>query len=112
MTRVDASSAGAGSMEIIVSVDGRNVPNYVQSEGNAKFKVTFTPQEPKVHMISVKFNDEPVPGSPMVCKVSDTVACVASGDGLAVANVNEAASFLVCASKYSGDDCNVIITGT
>lgn len=26
-------------MEIIVSVDNRNVPNFVQAEGQAKFKV-------------------------------------------------------------------------
>lgn len=30
---------GAGNLEIIVAVNGRNVPNYVQSEGNARFKV-------------------------------------------------------------------------
>ena len=39
MHAVDASQAGAGNLEIIVSVNGRHVPNYVQSEGNAKFKV-------------------------------------------------------------------------
>lgn len=31
--------SGAGNLEIIVAVNGRNVPNYVQSEGNARFKV-------------------------------------------------------------------------
>lgn len=30
---------GAGNLEIIVAVNGKNVPNYVQSEGNARFKV-------------------------------------------------------------------------
>ncbi len=49
-------------MEIIVSVDNRNVPNSVSAEGNAKFNVSFTPQEPLPHTISVKFNREPVPG--------------------------------------------------
>lgn len=49
-------------MEIIVSVDGRNVPNFVQAEGQARFKVSFTPQEPKDHVISVKFNGQSVPG--------------------------------------------------
>lgn len=37
---INASQAGAGNLEIIVAVAGRNVPNYVQSEGNARFKVT------------------------------------------------------------------------
>lgn len=49
-------------MEIIVSVDNHNVPNYVQVEENAKFTVSFTPQEPKPHSVSVKFNGEHVPG--------------------------------------------------
>ena len=59
---VDASAAGAGNLEIIVSANGRNVPNYVQSEGNAKFRVNFKPTEPSTHVLSVKFNGEPVPG--------------------------------------------------
>lgn len=49
-------------MEIIVAVNGKNVPNYVQSEGNAKFRVNFKPQEAAVHSLSVRFNGEPVPG--------------------------------------------------
>lgn len=59
---VDASQAGAGNLEIIVSVNGRNVPNYVQSEGHARFRVNFKPKEAAVHTLSVKFNGEPVPG--------------------------------------------------
>jgi filamin len=59
---VNASQAGAGNLEIIVSVSGHNVPNYVQSEGNAKFRVNFKPQEAAPHSLSVRFNGEPVPG--------------------------------------------------
>ncbi|KAL3990483.1 Filamin/ABP280 repeat family protein [Acanthocheilonema viteae] len=66
---IDAARAGAGNMEIIVSVENRNVPNFVQAEGQAKFKVSFTPQEAKDHLISVRFNGDPIPGSPMVCPV-------------------------------------------
>uniref|UniRef100_A0A8L8Q039 Calponin-homology (CH) domain-containing protein n=1 Tax=Heligmosomoides polygyrus TaxID=6339 RepID=A0A8L8Q039_HELPZ len=61
---IDAARAGAGNMEIIVSVDNRNVPNFVQAEGQAKFKVSFTPQEAKEHVISVRFNGVSVPGDP------------------------------------------------
>lgn len=60
---VNASQAGAGNLEIIVAVNGKNVPNYVQSEGNAKFRVNFKPQEAAVHSLSVRFNGEPVPGA-------------------------------------------------
>lgn len=59
---VNASQAGAGNLEIIVAVNGKNVPNYVQSEGNAKFRVNFKPQEAAMHSLSVRFNGEPVPG--------------------------------------------------
>lgn len=59
---VNASQAGAGNLEIIVSVNGCNVPNYVQSEGNAKFRVNFKPREAAPHSLSVRFNGEPIPG--------------------------------------------------
>ncbi|NP_001360668.1 Calponin-homology (CH) domain-containing protein [Caenorhabditis elegans] len=67
---IDAARSGAGNMEIIVSVDNRNVPNFVQAEGQARFKVSFTPQDAKDHTISVKFNGISVPGSPLICSVS------------------------------------------
>ncbi|WKY14556.1 hypothetical protein Q1695_000244 [Nippostrongylus brasiliensis] len=71
---IDATRAGAGNLEIIVSVDNRNVPNFVQAEGQAKFKVSFTPQEAKEHVISVRFNGVSVPGSPMRCTVENAPA--------------------------------------
>ncbi|KAG5896802.1 hypothetical protein JTB14_032047 [Gonioctena quinquepunctata] len=67
---INASQAGAGNLEIIVAVGGRNVPNFVQSEGNARFKVNFKPTEAATHSLSVRFNGQPVPGSPFSCKVS------------------------------------------
>lgn len=60
---VDASRAGNGNLEIIVSAGGVNVPNFVKSVGNARFEVSFTPQIADTHIISVKFNGEGVPGS-------------------------------------------------
>uniref|UniRef100_A0A1I7TZU7 Filamin-A n=1 Tax=Caenorhabditis tropicalis TaxID=1561998 RepID=A0A1I7TZU7_9PELO len=90
---IDAARSGAGNMEIIVSVDNRNVPNFVQTEGQARFKVSFTPQDAKDHTISVKFNGISVPGSPLICPVKpagaipDVVlpAATAVGTGTAVA---------------------------
>lgn len=67
---INASQAGAGNLEIIVAVNGRNVPNFVQSEGNARFKVNFKPTEAATHSLSVRFNGQAVPGSPFSCKVS------------------------------------------
>lgn len=70
MFGINASQAGAGNLEIIVAVGGKNVPNFVQSEGNARFKVNFKPNEAAVHSISVRFNGHAVPGSPFTCPVS------------------------------------------
>lgn len=67
---INASQAGAGNLEIIVAVNGKNVPNFVQSEGNARFKVNFRPSEAATHSLSVKFNGLPVPGSPFSCNIS------------------------------------------
>lgn len=67
---INASQAGAGNLEIIVAVGGKNVPNFVQSEGNARFKVNFKPTEAATHSLSVRFNGHPVPGSPFSCTVS------------------------------------------
>ncbi|XP_037872058.1 filamin-A isoform X1 [Bombyx mori] len=82
---INASHAGAGNLEIIVAVNGRNVPNYVQSEGNARFKVNFKPVEAAPHTLSVRFNGHAVPGSPFTCAVSAPTAAPdarASGAGL------------------------------
>lgn len=62
LSSVDASRAGAGNLEIIVSAANDNVPNFVKAEGNARFEVSFTPQVPETHLISVKFNGDTVPG--------------------------------------------------
>ncbi|XP_072935942.1 filamin-A isoform X1 [Epargyreus clarus] len=75
---INASHAGAGNLEIIVAVNGRNVPNYVQSEGNARFKVNFKPTEAAAHTLSVRFNGHAVPGSPFTCAVSAAGAGAAS----------------------------------
>jgi len=59
---VDASRAGAGNLEIVVSAGGENVPNFVKAEDNARFEVSFTPVTIDTHTINIKFNGELVPG--------------------------------------------------
>lgn len=92
---VNASQAGAGNLEIIVSVNGRNVPNYVQSEGNAKFRVNFKPQEAAPHSLSVRFNGEPVPGSPFTCKVMGSNQIVVSGPALKMTPVGQPTCLII-----------------
>lgn len=83
---INASQAGAGNLEIIVAVNGKNVPNFVQSEGNARFKVNFKPTEAAPHSLSVRFNGHPVPGSPFTCQIGSAPIslprAMASGEAL------------------------------
>ncbi|XP_063231927.1 LOW QUALITY PROTEIN: filamin-C [Bacillus rossius redtenbacheri] len=109
---INASQAGAGNLEIIVSVAGRNVPNFVQSEGNAKFRVNFKPQEAAAHSLSVRFNGEPVPGSPFTCKVLDVSQVLVSGSALKMSPVGRPAQVLVDPQGAGGDlgTCDVSVT--
>lgn len=108
---IDASQAGAGNLEIIVSVGGRNVPNYVQSEGNAKFRVNFKPSEPLTHTLSVKFNGEPVPGSPFFVTVSDSQQSVVSGASLRTSSIARPAKFTIDSKGSENTDCKVTVVG-
>lgn len=89
---INASQAGAGNLEIIVAVNGKNVPNFVQSEGNARFKVNFKPTESANHSLSVRFNGLAVPGSPFSCHIASApvslTKATASGDSLKQAAIN------------------------
>ncbi|CDW56612.1 Putative filamin [Trichuris trichiura] len=107
---IDAAKAGTGNMEIFVSVDGRNVPNQVQAEGSARFKVMFTPQEAKLHVVSVKFNGEPVPGSPMTVAVVETGSCEAFGPGISTTVAGSTANFTMNLNDKRTGECNVIVT--
>lgn len=102
---IDASQAGAGNLEIIVSVAGKNVPNYVQSEGNAKFKVNFKPQEIAPHLLSVKFNNEPVPNSPFECRIIDSQQLSVSGAGVKMCPVGHPAPVVITSTAGNCEDC-------
>ncbi|XP_014219845.1 filamin-A isoform X2 [Copidosoma floridanum] len=106
---INASQAGAGNLEIIVSVNGKNVPNFVQSEGNAKFRVNFKPQEAATHSLSVRFNGEPVPGSPFTCQVHGTGQALLTGHNLKMAPVRQPISFTLDPQAPS-TKCDVIVT--
>ncbi|XP_058054906.1 filamin-A [Anopheles bellator] len=109
---INASQAGAGNLEIIVAVGGKNVPNFVQSEGNARFKVNFKPTEAATHSLSVRFNGYPVPGSPFACHVTHAPVslskALASGECLRQAPVKCENVFEL--EGFDGIDPQVLIT--
>ena len=47
------------------------MPNAVQVLGGGKCLVTFTPEQAITHEIEVTFNNDQVPGSPFLCRVSE-----------------------------------------
>jgi len=53
---VDATDSGSGNLEIAVSIDGKNIPYYVQNEGCARFRVKFIPDQSGIHYVHIKFN--------------------------------------------------------
>lgn len=57
---VDASQAGEGELEI--SINDGEVPNQVEVVGSGRCVVYFTPEEPKIHIIDIRFNGNAVPG--------------------------------------------------
>ena len=72
----------------------------MQSEGNAKFRVNFKPTEAQPHLISVKFNNEPVPSSPFECAVRATSTTSGSGimvtgPGVKMTAVNKITSLVI-----------------
>ena len=60
--------------------------------GQHRYDISFVPTEAIDHYISVRFNNEPVPGSPFLCHIyqrTPKVKVVASGPGLERVSVNQ-----------------------
>ncbi len=53
---VDSTDSGSGSLQISISRDGKNIPNYVQNEGGVRYRINFTPDQPYPHHVQIKFN--------------------------------------------------------
>ncbi|ESO02631.1 hypothetical protein HELRODRAFT_161920 [Helobdella robusta] len=107
---LDASGAGEGDMEIVISGPSRqNIANHVTPLGPGLFVVTFTPEEGGVHKVSVTFNQENVTGSPFIFNVIDLGRASARGDGLGAVKVNTNASFLITAPGAMEKDLELLI---
>jgi len=65
---IDGSEGGSGNLEILVN--GGHVTSEVKCLGNHRFVASFVPHAATTHVVEMKFNDDPVPGSPWTCSVS------------------------------------------
>lgn len=90
---METNNAGPGNLE--VTVNGGQVPTGAQAQGNHVYAISFTPKEPKPHLVELSFNGESVPGSPFTCNVVDVSRVTVSGAGLEKVPVNGIASFVV-----------------
>ena len=71
----DTSAAGGGKLDAVcVGRKVGEVPVEVTPAGDDKFNVTFTPPEPDVYEISVKWAGEHVKGSPFIINMVQPVA--------------------------------------
>ncbi|CAF1097846.1 unnamed protein product [Rotaria sordida] len=103
---IDATDAGAGSLEIAVSRDGKNIPNYVQNEGNTFFRIQFIPDQPCMHQVQMKFNGIDIQGSPFQCNVfsSDFIF-----ENYEYAAINKRTVFLIKPKLYFNPNIHVNI---
>jgi filamin len=66
-----------------------------QALGQHKYEISFVPRENVDHQISVRFNNEPVPGSPFICRLLNALKVTASGPGLERIAVGRAVDFTI-----------------
>lgn len=52
-----------------MTVNGGRVPTSAQAQGPHTYAISFTPREPVIHTVDLRFNGEDVPGSPFNCQV-------------------------------------------
>ena len=59
---VDASQAGEGTLELVVTTAKASVRAEVAARSRGLYDVTFTPHEPIPHFVNITFNEEDVVG--------------------------------------------------
>ena len=67
--QVDASAAGEGTLELVVTTMKTSVRAEVLMRSRGLYDVTFVPQDKVPHFLNIQFNEEDVPGSPFRIEV-------------------------------------------
>lgn len=57
---METSQAGPGNLE--VTVNGGRVPTSAQAQGPHTYAISFTPRQPTLHTVHLRFNNHDVPG--------------------------------------------------
>ncbi|XP_065185938.1 filamin-A-like [Sycon ciliatum] len=107
---VDTTEAGGGKLTYHVTGPSRTeLSNRMQDECPGMYQASFVPHHAGEYSLDVRFNDEPVPGSPFSIQVrsdssyeppkGNAQKVVCSGDGLSTCRINQAAYFSVDSSR-------------
>jgi len=106
---VEAAKAGPGNLEVIVN-NGK-VPSTPQALGPSVYAISFVAKDPETHLIEIRFNGEPIQGSPFVCNVIDASKMSIKRDGLDRVPVDKESSFVVDTRGASFLDHTISILG-
>lgn len=65
---IDAADAGYGGITVVIEGPHRSEIDY-EVTGNRQFKVAYSPHEPGIYILNIRFADEHVKGSPFLLNV-------------------------------------------
>ncbi|XP_061194598.1 filamin-A-like isoform X4 [Saccostrea echinata] len=106
---VDTQGSSSGKVNVeITAPSGKNVLKKIESIGNGKFQVEYTPFETGDHQIMVYYCDQPVKGGPFSCKVYDAGQVIVSHMP-SHATVNQPVSFNIDASEAGSGNIEIMV---
>lgn len=93
---VDFSQSGPGTISAITTGPHNSMtPTQVEQINDKSMSISFSPPTVGIYHTDILWNNRKVPGSPYTILVSDPGKCVAHGEGLYQARLNEAVGFEV-----------------
>jgi len=93
---VDVSRSGPGTMSAVTTGPHNSItPTQIEQNDDGSMCIVFNPQTVGIYHTDIFWNKRKIYGSPYTIFVSDPGKCVAHGEGLYQARLNEAAGFEV-----------------
>ena len=113
------STEGAGKGKLTSSVENaaskERLPVTVTPISDDRYSLEFTPTDDAEYLLSVKFDDVNIPGSPFKLVFgppeSDASKCTSSGDGLLASIIDKPSKFVVDTVEAGPGELNVAIEG-
>lgn len=104
---INPSEAGPGNLEVSITAGGESVRNTLRKlDRSGLVECSYTPINIHAHHINVKFNSEPVNGSPFIATIMDGSQATAQGPGLGRVMAN-CVTFFDVSSRQVGCDCDL-----